>query len=53
MYIPNPLHLLEKEEEKDKPKRKIIIKEDMDMKEEPTEEQKREIIRRRLKKYGA
>lgn len=54
MYIPNMLHLLEKEEEKEKkkPKRKLEFKEDMDMKDDPTPEMKREIIKRRFQKYG-
>lgn len=52
MYIPNPASLLEKQKKEEKPKRKLIIKEDMDMKEEPSPEMKKEIIKRRLQKYG-
>lgn len=54
MYIPNPASLFEKQEKKkeDKPKRKLIIKDDMDMKDEPTPEMKKEIIKRRFQKYG-
>lgn len=56
MYIPNPAALFDKQEapteEKKKPKRKIVIKDDMDMKDEPTPEMKKEIIKRRFQKYG-